>query len=99
MNIPGATPEEIDIQYKLAYKSFYHRPKYILRRLLMLRSIYDIKNALKAVKMTINVHAIPEVNFDELEAGVNEQYMRSENIMNIIHKPEKVSNLNPVINR
>jgi radical SAM superfamily enzyme YgiQ (UPF0313 family) len=86
LNIPGATPEEIDALYKLAYKSFYHRPKYILRRLFMLSSIYDVKNALKASVMTLKVHALPEVNFEELEAEVNKQYMRSGNIMNILHK-------------
>ena len=78
MNIPGATTDEIDNMFKLAYKAFYHRPKYILRRLLMLSSFYDIKNAFKAIKMTtkVKVHALPEVKYDELEAAVNEQYMK-----------------------
>jgi radical SAM superfamily enzyme YgiQ (UPF0313 family) len=99
MNIPGATPEEIDALYKLAYKSFYHRPKYILRRLFMIRSFYDVKNAFKAVKMTLRVHAIPDVNYDELEKGVNEQYRRSENVTNRLDKLGETTELNAVMNR
>jgi anaerobic magnesium-protoporphyrin IX monomethyl ester cyclase len=81
LNIPGATSQEIDNMYKLAYKSFYHRPTFILRRLLMLRSLYDIKNAFKAIKMTIKAHAFPDVNFDELEARLNEQYEKAGHIL------------------
>lgn len=84
LNIPGATSREIDDMYKLAYRSFYHRPRFILRRLLMLRSMYDIKNAFKAVKMTVKAHALPELNIEELEAGINEQYNRSRHILNEI---------------
>ena len=80
LNIPGATPEEIDNMYKLAYTSFYHRPKFILKRLLMLRSFYDIKNALKAVNMTIKAHAFPDVEFDKIEVEVNKKYMKANNI-------------------
>lgn len=86
LNIPGATSQEIDNMYKLAYKSFYHRPKFILRRLLMLRSLYDIKNAFKAIKMTIKAHAFPDVIFDELEAGINEQYKRANHILNEVSR-------------
>jgi radical SAM superfamily enzyme YgiQ (UPF0313 family) len=100
MNIPGASTEEIDVLYKHAYKSFYHRPKYMLRRLLMLRSFYDIKNALKAVKMTLKVHAIPKANYDELETTVNEMYKRSGSIMSALHQSRKNAHImNPVINR
>lgn len=82
MNIPGATAEEIDIMYKRAYQSFYHRPKFILRRFMMLRSFYDVRNAFKAAKMTIRAHALPEVKFDEIEAKLNEQYMKAESLLN-----------------
>jgi radical SAM superfamily enzyme YgiQ (UPF0313 family) len=81
LNIPGATAEEIDKMYKRAYQSFYHRPKFILRRLMMLRSIYDVKNAFKAAKMTIKAHALPEVKFDKIEAKLNEQYMTAKSIL------------------
>lgn len=82
LNIPGATAEEIDNMYKRAYQSFYHRPKFILRRLMMLRSFYDIKNAFKAAKMTIGAHALPDVKFDQIEAKLNDQYMTAGCILN-----------------
>lgn len=77
LNIPSATPEQIDHMYKLAYNSFYYRPKFILKRLLMLRSFYDIKSAFKAVKMTIKVHSLPDVDFDKIEVEINKQYMKA----------------------
>jgi radical SAM superfamily enzyme YgiQ (UPF0313 family) len=97
LSIPGATPEEIDKMYKLAYRTFYHRPKFIFKRLLMLRSFYDIKNALKAVKMTVKAHALPERDFEEHEARVNEQYMRSGVIENNLIKSHKAV-VKPVAN-
>jgi len=76
LSIPGATTKEIDKMYKRAYRSFYHRPKFLFRRLLMIRSFYDIKNALKAFKMTVKAHALPEVDFNEVKSRVNERYMQ-----------------------
>ena len=82
LNIPGATLEEIDNMYKLAYRSFYHRPKFILRRLMMLRSFYDIKNSFKAFKMTVKAHAMPGVEYGDLEAKLNERYMTAGSLLN-----------------
>jgi hypothetical protein len=47
----------------------------------MLRSFYDIRNALKAIRMTIKTQASPDVSLNELEAITNEQYMRAKYIL------------------
>lgn len=75
MKIPNVTFEQIDKMYQRAYKSFYYRPKYLLKRLMMLKSLYDIKNAIKAIRMTssFNVPAFMKVEH-EIEASVDNQY-------------------------
>jgi len=74
MNIPGATAAQIDEMYQSAYGSFYHRPKYLFRRLMMLRSWYDVRNAALAARMTFNAHAELEMDFDAVQARVEAQY-------------------------
>lgn len=40
--------------YKISYREFYLRPQYILRKMLNLRSLSDIRNLLKGLKTIIN---------------------------------------------
>ena len=44
------TREEISLLRQKAYKKFYSRPKYVLRKLMELRNINDIKAAFKGLK-------------------------------------------------
>lgn len=81
MSISNATPEQMDEVYRHAYRSFYHRFKYILRRLLMMRSLYDIRNAFKAACMTMNIRAVPEVNYSDLETAINKQYENNQGVV------------------
>jgi len=74
MKISNVPSEMIDKMYKRAYHSFYHRFRYILRRLLMIRSFYDIKNAFRAVRMTLNVHALPDIDYGQIETTVDNMY-------------------------
>jgi len=49
MCLPTVSPEKIMHYYRLAYKKFYFRPAYVIRRLLKIRSLIDIKNNMKSV--------------------------------------------------
>ena len=49
MSLPTVSPEKIMQYYRLAYKKFYFRPAYVIRRLLKIRSLIDIKNNMKSV--------------------------------------------------
>ncbi len=55
--LPTVDAELIKKYYKLAYKKFYMRPRYILKRLGKLRSFEDVKNAARAVRSVIDVTA------------------------------------------
>ena len=82
LRIPGASPQEIDDLYGLAYRSFYHRPRFIFRRLLMIRSVHDIRSAFRAARMTMKAHSLPRVEGDKLEAELEEQYLSVANRLN-----------------
>lgn len=49
MNLPTISPEEIKFYYKQAFKRFYLRPSYIVKRLLKLRSLTDIEMAVNSL--------------------------------------------------
>ncbi|MDR3281374.1 MAG: B12-binding domain-containing radical SAM protein [Synergistaceae bacterium] len=53
MELPTISNKEIDELYSYAYKKFYRRPSYILKRLKMLRSINDFVNAFKGLRAVI----------------------------------------------
>ena len=50
MELPGLSAETVDRYYAAAHKAFYGRPKYLLKRLLSIKSFEDIKIGFKAVK-------------------------------------------------
>jgi radical SAM superfamily enzyme YgiQ (UPF0313 family) len=47
--------EEVKKWYSKAYKEFYLRPSYIIRRLLKMRSIDDLKINLNGIKMMLSL--------------------------------------------
>ena len=49
MKLPTISQEKIEEYYKKVFKMFYHRPSYLFKRVLKLRSWNDIKMAFKAV--------------------------------------------------
>lgn len=55
LNLPTVSPEKVKEYYKLAFKKFYLRPKYILRRIFKIRHINDIITILYGVKGVFNV--------------------------------------------
>jgi len=48
MNLPGLEPKVIERFYLMAYRRFYLRPSFLLKRLFKLRSPLDFKNNMKA---------------------------------------------------
>ena len=50
MELPTITNEQIDEMYKVAYREFYFRPRFLLRRLLRMRSVSDIRENLLAMR-------------------------------------------------
>ncbi|MBU7032728.1 MAG: radical SAM protein [Theionarchaea archaeon] len=55
MDIPHVSPEDVFDFYRRAWKSFYLRPRYLAKRLITLRSLYDIKSAFRAVRAVASV--------------------------------------------
>ena len=43
MNLPSVNPADIEKYYTLAYKKFYSRPDYLLKRIFKIRNLSDIK--------------------------------------------------------
>jgi len=50
MELPTVSTEELNRLYRVAYREFYFRPGYLLRRLLRMRSFEDIKMNLQALR-------------------------------------------------
>lgn len=48
------TKEEVENMYKKAYKKFYFRPKYLMKRLIKLKSAEDLKAKIRSLKYLIN---------------------------------------------
>ena len=49
MELPTVSSKDIERYYKIAYKRFFLRPTYLMKRLLKLRNFYDIKIAYKSL--------------------------------------------------
>lgn len=56
MELPTVSTEEINHMYKVAYREFFFRPGYLLRRSLKLRSFEDVKANLSALRSIMFVH-------------------------------------------
>lgn len=54
MSLPSVSPETVQCYYRLAYKKFYFRPSFIIRRLSKIRSLSDIKNSFKSVSSILS---------------------------------------------
>lgn len=50
MELPTVSVEEINRMYKVAYREFFFRPGYLLRRLARIRSLEDIRMSLRALR-------------------------------------------------
>lgn len=48
MHLPTVTPEKIEEFYKIAYRRFYLRPSYIIRKILSIRSFAELRENLRA---------------------------------------------------
>jgi radical SAM superfamily enzyme YgiQ (UPF0313 family) len=55
MRLPTLSAKEIKDFYSKAYKRFYLRPSYIMMRLLKLRSINDVKNAINSFRAVVGI--------------------------------------------
>lgn len=54
MNLPTVKPEIIEAYYRKAHKDFYGRPKFLLKRLLKIRSFGDLITAAKGALAVFN---------------------------------------------
>jgi len=54
MELPTIKSNELKKYYKLAYKRFYMRPSYLLRKLFKIRSFVDVKKNLSSFKSLIS---------------------------------------------
>ena len=57
LQLPTVSPEEVHGMYKTAYREFYFRPKYLLRRLWRMRSFEEIKMNAQAMRSIMFVRA------------------------------------------
>ncbi len=55
MKIPNFTPDELLKWKKYAYRRYYLRPKYILRKLGKIKSVADVKDIIRGLKIFKNV--------------------------------------------
>ena len=55
MKLPTISNEDLQYYYALAYKKFFLRPKYILKRFFKIRSIEDAKELMNGASAVINV--------------------------------------------
>ena len=55
LNLPTVSPEKVKEYYKLAFRKFYLRPRYILRRLLKIRTLNDAVTIMYGIKGVFNV--------------------------------------------
>ncbi|MFQ5493952.1 MAG: B12-binding domain-containing radical SAM protein, partial [Phycisphaerae bacterium] len=69
MELPTISSERINRMYKLAYREFFFRPSYLLRRLWSLRSFEDLK---------VNVRAFRSILFARTTAPVTRWWRRGD---------------------
>jgi len=55
MIIPGISPEELKKWKTKAYRSFYLRPKYIVKKLAQLKNVSDVKSLYRGVKIFLDI--------------------------------------------
>ena len=55
LNLPTVSPDKVKHYYKMAYRRFYLRPRYIVRRLMKIRDKNDIVNIMYGAKAILNV--------------------------------------------
>lgn len=55
LRLPTIDAATVKKYYKLAYKKFYFRPSYFLKRLQKIHSLEDVKNAFRAVRSVLDV--------------------------------------------
>ena len=55
LKLPTVSPEKVKEYYKLAFKRFYLRPKFIFRTIMKIRTLNDIYNLLYGFKGVLNV--------------------------------------------
>ena len=55
MNLPTVTPDQLQEYYAKAHKEFYLRPKIILRRLLKIRSMTQLKQEIDGARVVIGI--------------------------------------------
>ena len=55
MTLSDVSGEKVQEYYKLAYKKFYMRPSYILKRLFKIRYLADVRSLLEGLKGVLSV--------------------------------------------
>ena len=55
MTLASVSGEKVQHYYRLAYKKFYMRPSYVLKRLLKIRYLADVRSLLSGLKGVLNV--------------------------------------------
>ena len=55
LTLPTVTPEKVKYYYKLAYRKFYLRPRFIMRTIAKIRSLNDFTNLIYGFKGVVNV--------------------------------------------
>jgi len=69
MDLPTVTREEINRMYRLAYREFYLRPRYLWRRLTRLRSFEDVRVNARAMRSILHVRSTGRVEPQDREFG------------------------------
>ena len=55
MTLASVSGEKVQHYYRLAYKKFYMRPSYVLKRLRKIRYLADVRSLLAGLKGVLNV--------------------------------------------
>ncbi|MEE9293773.1 MAG: hypothetical protein V3W34_02250 [Phycisphaerae bacterium] len=55
MELPTVSNDDVNRMYRTAYQEFYLRPRYLLKRLLGMRTLEDIKMSLRAIHSVLTV--------------------------------------------
>ncbi len=55
LKLPTVSPEKVKEYYRMAFKRFYLRPKYVFRRITKIRNMNDVNTIINGVKGVLNV--------------------------------------------
>ncbi|MEE9294524.1 MAG: radical SAM protein [Phycisphaerae bacterium] len=55
MELPTVSNDEVNRMYRTAYHEFYLRPRYLLKRLMRMRNLEDVKMSLRAIHSILTV--------------------------------------------